>query len=731
MDRANSTAKEDSVRSMEPSRRRKTIGWKRSRRPSHPGALVALLPLAALLAAGCGSHGSSAGSTSGHSISGSVSGEVKSGVTVALTLSGATSAGATVTTDASGAYAIKGLGDALYVATASLPGYEFTPHAGRLITVAGADVTGQDFLAGATHHAIRGTVGGVVSAGVQIALSGAESATTTSAADGTYGFPNVVDGSYTLFPSLAGIGFTPGARAVTLSGADAPGQDFATSVASLLNPITGAVTGAVRAGVVIALQSGTGTTLSTATTDVSGAYAFASLGDGQYRLTPALTGYTFTPRSLPVTLNGAGAPSQNFAAAASTASAQVGELATGLHLPYGIAIGNDLNAWITDPVNGVVSRVLLQDSTLGLRGDVKDVLLAPATSQPTAIALRFFGRRCFTETLANRIGCVSFDGSEVFTVAIPTPASGAADIVNGPGVDQQHPDMWFAERDAGKVGRMSITEGLTTGSGTIVAEYALPAGCKPTALAWAIDGNIWWAAGGCNRIGWIDHTTGAVHVINVEVGQPVSLAINLGETAVWFVDAASDRLGRLTATGGLSWFSPPAAGSRLTSVALGPDQALYVTELAGNAIARFPLASFDPNANPNTGRLTEELALPTAGAQPFLITSGTDGNVWFTERGQAMIGAVFMPTHCLFGKVTLADLVTPAAPAVTMTLTPAGGGTQHTTASTVADGSYSFCGLPPGSYTVTPSLASRAFAPASLTVTISLSSLIDRSFVAQ
>ncbi len=727
MDRANSTAREDGVRSMEQSRQRaRKPGRKRARRPNHSRALTVLLPLAALLAAGCGS-GSSSGTSSGHSVSGSVSGEVKSGVTVALTLPGATSAGATATTDASGAYAFRGLGDATYVATASLPGYVFAPHAGRQVTVAGADVSGQDFLASAAHHAIRGTVTGVVTAGVQITLSGASSATTTSAADGSYGFPSVEDGTYTLSPSLTGTGFTPGARTVTLSGADALGQDFATSVASLLNTISGATSGAVKAGVAIALQSGAGATLSTAITDASGAYAFASLGDGQYRLTPTLTGYTFTPRSLAVTLNGADAPSQDFAAAASTGATQVGELATGVHLPYGIAIGNDLNAWITDPLNGMVSRVLLQDSSLGARGDVKDVLLAPATAQPTGIALRFFGLRCFTETVENRVGCVNFDGSQVFTVAIPTPASGALDIVNGPGVDQHNPDMWFTERDAGKVGRLRITEGPTSSSGTIVAEYALPAGCKPTALAWAVDGNIWWAAVGCNRIGSIDRTSGAVHVVDVEVGQPVGLAINLGETAVWFVDAASDRLGRLTATGGLTWFSPP-AGSRLTGVTLGPDEALYVTELAGNAIARFPLARFDPNANPNTGRLTEELALPIAGAQPFLITSGTDGNVWFTERGQQKIGAVFMPTHCIFGKVTLTDLVTPVVPAVTVTLAPASG-IQPTTTSTAADGNYSFCGLPPGSYTVTPSLASRTFRPPSLAVTMSLSNLIDRSFV--
>ena len=142
-----------------------------------------------------------------------------------------------------------------------------------------------------------------------------------------------------------------------------------------------------------------------------------------------------------------------------------------------------------------------------------------------------------------------------------------------------------------------------------------------------------------------------------------------------------------------------------------------------------PALELDPNAAPDTGRLTEELALPTAGAQPFLITSGTDGNVWFTERGQPMIGAIFMPTHCLYGKVTLADLATPITPAATMTLSPASG--AHLTTTTDAAGNYNFCGLAAGSYVVTPALASRSFAPSSLPVTIVLSNVIDVDFVAQ
>jgi streptogramin lyase len=693
--------------------------------------------LAAAFVAGCGGSTSST-ATPGHVVSGSVSGEVRAGVTI--TLSGASSA--VTTTDGAGAYAFKGLPTGSYVVKASLAGYGFVPFAGRQIAVADADVASQDFIASATHHDIRGAVSGVTVAGVQISLSGASSATTTTAADGTYAFPGLLDGTYTITPSHAGDGFAPGARTVTLSGADAAGQDFiATQAVAPTHLIAGKVSGAVASGVTLQLRDAGGS-VSTIATDAAGAYAFPGLPDGAYSVTPLLTGYTFSPRSRAVTLNGADAPSQDFVAAAlavtpgggsgggtgggggAVGDPRIAEVATGGHVAYGIAIGNDTNAWITDDAGGTVSRVILYG---GSAGAVSDTVLTPADAEPTAIALRYFGRRCFTEARANRIGCLDWNGAVAFTVDVPTPASGLVDIINGPGSAPQSPDMWFAEHDAGKIGRMSIDEASAQASGTIVAEYPLPAGCQPTALTWANDGNVWWAAEGCRRIGWIVPDTGAVETVPVEVGRPIGLTLNLGEAGVWFVDAASDRLGRLTSAGGLSWFSPPVAGSGLTAVTLGPDQAVYVTESAGNAIARFALAAFDPNADPNTGRLAEELALPTAGAKPFRITSGGDGNLWFTERGQARIGVVHMSAYCIGGTIALADRTPVVGAVVTAGATD---GTQRT-ASTGSDGYYQVCGLPAGTYVLTPSAASRTFTPPSITVVLSSSNVFSSDFTAQ
>jgi streptogramin lyase len=691
---------------------------RRTTTSSIAGPWVAHLGLACLLATGCGLKAAPTGQT----VAGQVSGEGIDGVTITLTGGQSHSAA----TNGAGAFAIGSVGDGTYTATASRDGYTFAPQAGIEVKVAGLDVGGLAFHSTATHHAIRGTVTGPGKAGVELQLSGDSTATATSAADGTYAFPAMLDGSYDLRPGLSGYGFAPGARVVVLAGADMVGQDFLSSVRTgAQHAISGTVSGSVAGGVTVTLRPNVGAA-ATAVTSGAGAFSFGGRDDGTYTITPTLTGFAFSPRSLSVTLQGADSLPQLFTASTSTGAVRLDELATGTHIATGLAIGNDLNAWITDASAGVISRVLLQDSASGVRGDLLDIPLSPADAQPTGIALRFFGLRCFTETKANRVGCLSWGGDLLFTVAIPTPASNTTEIINGAGATQAQPDMWFAEHDVGKVGRLVITESAGVTSGTVAAEYQLPAGCLPTALGWS--DVVWWAAEGCGRIGWIDPVLGTVHVIPVAVGRPVSLTPNLGQPGVWFVDATSDRLGRLSQTGGLSWFSTLVPGSHLAGVAIGPDKALYVTEQAGNAIARFPLTSFDPAADPNAGRLTEEFALPTAGSRPLRIASGTDGNVWFTEGGQARLGVIYMSTHCIYGKVTLSDLATPVK-AVSVALAGPGGAA----ASTVSDaiGNFAFCDLVPGNYVLTPTLAGRAFTPTTLPITLGNSSLIGRDFVAR
>ncbi len=238
------------------------------------------------------------------SISGTVSGAVSQGVTV--TLGGASSAA--VTTDALGHYAFTDLAEGSYTVTPSLTGYVFDP-AIRSVSLSGADVSGQDFTASVVFYVISGTVSGAASQGVTVTLGGTSSATATTDASGHYAFAGVASGNYTVTPSLAGYTFEPPDWPVSVIGADVGGRDFTAS--ALPHILSGAVSGAVLAGVSVALS---GATSAATITEASGHYVFAGLADGNYSVTPSLTGFTFDPASRAVSMSGADVSGQDFVA---------------------------------------------------------------------------------------------------------------------------------------------------------------------------------------------------------------------------------------------------------------------------------------------------------------------------------------------------------------------------------------------------------------------------------
>lgn len=82
-------------------------------------------------------------------------------------------------------------------------------------------------------HSIAGTVtlnGGAGLFGVTLTLGGAAGGTAATSANGTYSFTNLLDGTYIIMPVLNGYCFTPSSRLITLTGADASGQDFSAKI---------------------------------------------------------------------------------------------------------------------------------------------------------------------------------------------------------------------------------------------------------------------------------------------------------------------------------------------------------------------------------------------------------------------------------------------------------------------------------------------------------------------
>jgi hypothetical protein len=234
-------------------------------------------------------------------ISGTISGAGGSGATVTLT--GA--ATATVTANTSGAYSFS-VPNGSYTVTPTKAGFAYTP-ASQAVTVSGANKTAN--FSSAQIFTISGTISGTGGSGATVTLTGATTASVTANASGGYSF-TVVNGSYTVTPTKAGFVFTPGSQAVTVSGANKT-ANFSSAQAFT---ITGTISGTGGNGATVKL---TGTSTSTVTANASGVYTFTGVTNGSYTVTPTKTGFTFTPTSQAVTVNGANATA-NFSSAVQT-----------------------------------------------------------------------------------------------------------------------------------------------------------------------------------------------------------------------------------------------------------------------------------------------------------------------------------------------------------------------------------------------------------------------------
>ncbi len=157
-------------------------------------------------------------------------------------------------------------------------------------------------------YGISGTISGPGGAGATLNLTGPENSTTTADASGNFSFSGVVNGTYTVSAAAAGVTFTPGSRAVTVSGSVVTGVNFTAVVSNPLS-ISGSIAGGAGASVAL-----TGSASATTTADASGNYSFGGLLSGSYTVTPSAPGYIFTPGTQTVALSGSSASGVNFQA---------------------------------------------------------------------------------------------------------------------------------------------------------------------------------------------------------------------------------------------------------------------------------------------------------------------------------------------------------------------------------------------------------------------------------
>ena len=163
---------------------------------------------------------------------------------------------------------------------------------------------------------ISGTISPVAGgSGATVTLSGVAGASTTANSSGNFTLSGLANGTYTVTPSHAGYTFNPTSLSVTVSGANitsglnftATAQGGTHSISGTISPVTGG------SGATVTLS---GVASATTTADGVGNYNFTGLANGNYAVTPSHTGYTFSPTTQAVTVNGANITGLNFTATA-------------------------------------------------------------------------------------------------------------------------------------------------------------------------------------------------------------------------------------------------------------------------------------------------------------------------------------------------------------------------------------------------------------------------------
>jgi virginiamycin B lyase len=212
-----------------------------------------------------------------------------------------------------------------------------------------------------------------------------------------------------------------------------------------------------------------------------------------------------------------------------------------------------------------------------------------------------------------------------FSNPFPTPTGQSNPTVITPGPDG---NLWFIETSGNRIGKITPAGNIT--------EFPLPTpGSLPSGITTGPDRNLWFTEPGNAKIGRITPTGTITEFALPSNKNELFSDITQGpDGALWFIDpvgsGGNGSIGQITTEGVIKEFPIPAKGGNPFGITSGTDGGVWFTLPGVNEIARL---------NPATGEVAQ-FGIPTAGSGPGFITTGPDGAMWFTEFSASQIGRI-------------------------------------------------------------------------------------------
>jgi hypothetical protein len=172
---------------------------------------------------------------------------------------------------------------------------------------------------------------------------------------------------------------------------------------------------------------------------------------------------------------------------------------------------------------------------------------------------------------------------------------------------------------------------------------ALTSSSEPSDIESAA-GKLWVTeqAASVSKIAVYDPSTGFLQEIPASPGSEPSSIIATAGGVLWFTEAGTNAIGRITTSGTITEY--PGTGASPSGIAAAQDGALWFTESPPQpgitTTCPAPSGLHAIGRITSGGTITNQVATPTAQSEPSDITVGPDGNLWFSEYCADKIGRV-------------------------------------------------------------------------------------------